>query len=159
MRRLERVAGLLQDLGRALRGHGADFLDDAGEGAALDELHRQEDQAVGGLAEIVDGADVGMVDPGRVGGLAVEPRDGVRIVRHGLRHHLDGALASHLHVLAEIDRAHAAFAQFLLDVIVAADDAAHEVGRAADVAEGRAVVGAELLIIRPLIATGRTDFH
>jgi len=69
-----------------------------------------------------------MVDPGRVGRLAVEPCDGVGVVRHGLRHNLDGAFASHLDVLAEIDRAHATFAQLLLDVIIAADDGAHEIG-------------------------------
>ena len=58
-----------------------------------------------------------MNDARRVRGFPRESRRGFSIVHQRGAHHLDGALPIHLHVLAEIDPTHPAFADALQNVI------------------------------------------
>ena len=58
VRRLERARRLPRDLRRARRGERAERLAQLRERLALDELHREVDQPVRRLAEVVDAGDV-----------------------------------------------------------------------------------------------------
>ena len=53
-----------------------------GERLALDELHREVDQPVGRLAEVVDPRDVRVIDPAGVRRFAIEAADRVGVVHH-----------------------------------------------------------------------------
>ncbi len=105
---------------------------------AFDVLHREVEQAVRRFAEVVDLRDVRMVDSAGVGGLAIEPADGVRGERHVGAHHLHRALATHAHVLGEIDAAHAALAEHGEDLVSIGDDLSDQAiaGRRVRVAHG-----------------------
>ena len=83
------------------------------------------------LAEVVDRRDVRMGDPARVRRFAIEAADRVDVLHHAGVHHLQRALAPHLHMLGEIHLAHAAFAELLQNVIALGDDRADEIGAAA----------------------------
>ena len=79
VRHRQRLARLPRDLAARARGQRALRAQDVGERLALDELHREVDQPLGRLAEVVDPGDVRVVDPARVRRLAVEPADGVGV--------------------------------------------------------------------------------
>jgi len=80
------------------------------------------------------------------------------VVNHGLGHDLDGALPAHLHVFAQVHRAHAAFAQLLDDVVPVGNHAADQVATRRRPERGT-VVGAELGVVRPLGAARRAGLH
>ena len=65
------------------------------DGGTLWELRqaREIDEPLRGLSEVVNRADVGVVDASRVRRFAVEPRDRLGVVGHRLGHDLDGAVA------------------------------------------------------------------
>ena len=72
------ISRLTNNLGRACRLERALLLDHLRERRTVHELHRQEDQPVRRLTEVVDARDVRVVDATRVRRLAVEPADGIR---------------------------------------------------------------------------------
>jgi len=76
------VVGLPGDARGTQRGQRALRLDDVGERLAFHELHRQVDQPLGSLAEVIDPGDVRVVDPAGVRRLAVEAADRVGVVDH-----------------------------------------------------------------------------
>ena len=159
VRDLQRVGRLMDDACRPRPRQRAGVLDDVRERLPLDELHREVDQPLGRLSEIINRADVRMVHPAGVGRLAIEPRDRVRVlVRPGI-HHLDRALAPHLHVLGEVDAPHAAFAELLDDVVAIRDHRSHEVALLRRALERGAVARAEPLGHRVLGAARRAELE
>jgi len=62
------------------------------------------------LADVVDRADVGMVESGRGASLALKPLERLRISCKRLREELEGDSASQPHVLGLVDHTHAATA-------------------------------------------------
>jgi hypothetical protein len=70
------------------------------------------------LADIVDGADVGMIQRGRGLRLAFEALAGGRVVEVGLREELQSHVAVKTGVLGFVDDAHAAAPEFLEDAVV-----------------------------------------
>src|SRR5439155_17120404 len=80
MRGLECLRGLQKNRGCAGQGQRTVALEHVGQRLTLDELHGEVDQPVGRFAEVVDRADVGMVDAAGVRCLPVETRDGIGIV-------------------------------------------------------------------------------
>src|SRR5213593_1872117 len=129
------------------------------ERLALDELHREIDEPVRSLTEIIDGTDVGVRDAAGVRGLAVEAGHRLRIVHHGGVHHLDGAAAPHLHMLGEVDLPHASLAQLLHDVVAVGKHLAHEILCRARRAQGLPVVRAESHLVAILGGTDGADLH
>jgi len=61
-------------------------------------------------ANVMDGADVGMVQCGRGPRLALEPLDSLRIGREGSREELQGDVPAELEILGLVHHAHAATA-------------------------------------------------
>ena len=87
-----------------------------------------------------------MIDPARIGRLAIEATDRVGILHHCRIHHLEGALAPHLHVLDEIHLPHPTLAQLAKHVIPIGDDRPDEITGLVLQPQGRAVFGAKPLI-------------
>ena len=82
----------------------------------LDVLHRDERLAVGGLAERVDDADVGMAEGGGGPRLLLEAAH-AGVVRAELAgQHLDRDAAAQLHVVRQVHLAHAAGAELPADL-------------------------------------------
>jgi hypothetical protein len=69
---------------------------------ALDELEREVDGAVVQLSEVHRRHDVRVVDVGRRRGLALEPRDDLRVLRVLRVEHLHGERLPHHHVLRRV---------------------------------------------------------
>src|SRR6476646_9991808 len=82
----------------------------------LHVLHHEVDQPLA-FTVVEHGGYVGMDDARRVRRLAGETRGGLVIVHQRRAHHLDGALAIHLHMLAEIHSAHPPLTDALEDVV------------------------------------------
>ena len=103
-------------------------LDELRERLAVDELHREIDQPVRRLAEVVDRGDVRVLDPARVRRFAIEAADRVRrrAPSPGCIT-LIALLPPHLHVLGEIHLAHAAFADAANHVVAIGEDGADEI--------------------------------
>jgi hypothetical protein len=156
---LETVGALAEEVNGAGQGKRAGFLEHGGERLALHELHGEVDGAVFRLAEVVDRADVGVIDPAGVGGLAIETGNGLRIVAHPGAHHLDGALPPHLDVLGEIDRAHPAFAQLFRDVITVGNNLAYQVAAGVGRPKRLPVALAEPDFIPILRPADRAELH
>src|SRR5207247_9333601 len=120
VRGLQRVRHLDEDVHRPGHWEGALPLEHVGERLSLDEFHREVDQALGRLAEVVDSTDARVADAARVGCFAIEARHGVWVVDHGGVQYLDGALPPHLHMLGKIHLPHAPLAELLEDVVASA---------------------------------------
>ena len=109
-----------QHLAAAPRQTGADvgegFVadDPTAQGLALQELGDRVDDPVG-VAEVVDGEDVGVGERGHRLGLALEPRQSQLVLHQMLGQHLDGNRAIEGEVGGEVDLAHAAGAEAALD--------------------------------------------
>src|SRR5205085_1668174 len=84
--------------------------DDLGEGPAFEVGHGEEEGAAD-LADVVDGAEVGVVDGGGGAGLAEEALARLRAVAGGEGGDLEGDAAVELRVVRQVDRPHAALAQ------------------------------------------------
>src|SRR6185437_5650689 len=121
------------------RGERALLRDERGERRSVDELHRQVDQSIGRLAEIVDGGDVWMTDAARVGRFAIESADRIDVRHQPGVEHLEGALAAHLDVFGEIDLAHAAFAELAQHTVTVGDDRADQIGARCGAPQGRTI--------------------
>src|SRR5439155_9502007 len=88
------------------------------EGRTLNERHGEEMYATD-LIDVVDLAEVGMIDAGGQTGLAAEAfEDRLPITWLEVRH-LERDLAAELAILGEVDGAHAASAQLREDAIAA----------------------------------------
>ena len=85
---------------------------------AADVLHAEEAGAVG-LADVVNLDDVRVRELGGGVGLAGEPGDEHRVGRPPLAHHLEGDVAVERELPGEVDRAHAAAAEFAFDRVAA----------------------------------------
>src|SRR6185437_7926552 len=156
---LERGRHLDGDVGGPGNGQRALFPDQLRERLALDELHGQVDEPVGSLTEVVDGTDVGVRDAAGVRCLAIEAGHRFGVVDHGGVHHLDGAAASHLHMLGEVHLPHAPLTQLFHDVVAVGQHLAHEILRRPRRAQGLPVVRAEPHIVAILGRTHRADLH
>ena len=71
------------------------------------------------LADVVDGADVGMVQCGSGLGFALEARERLRVAGNVFRQELQGDEAVEPSVLGLVDHTHAAAAELLDDAVVA----------------------------------------
>jgi hypothetical protein len=87
------------------------------ERAALDELHRDEDDALV-LFDGVDGDDARMIERGDGACLALEARPAIRIAGALARKHLQRDLASELQVVGNKHLAHAALTERADDAVV-----------------------------------------
>ena len=81
-----------------------------GKRRALDELHRQVDDLLRRLAEVVDGRHVGMGDAAGIGCFPVEPADRIGIVQQRRVHDFQGTSPSHPDVFGQVNAPHAALA-------------------------------------------------
>ena len=93
---------------------------------ALQQLHDEERHALGRRADIVDGADVRVLQRGNRAGLALEPRAALRIARDVERQHLDGDGPIEPRVAGRVDFAHPARAEQRDDLVRAQAGAAGE---------------------------------
>jgi len=87
------------------------------EGLSFEQFHSDEGLAFV-LINVVDRADVGMVERGRRLGLTLESLQGLPVLREFFRQELQGDGALELGVLGLIDHTHAPAAQLLQDAIV-----------------------------------------
>src|SRR5204862_1286362 len=115
VRVLQGAAGLLEDAERLLEGEGARLLEDLGQGAPFDALHRVPEEGAGG-ADAVDGDDVGVVERGGDLGFALEAFGGVGAVSELQRQDFEGDGAVELDLVGEVDERHAAAAEQLVDL-------------------------------------------
>ncbi len=96
------------------------------QGAPGDELHDEEEGAVGLFAEVEDGDDVGVSEPGEDAGLAHEVVGVSIVVGSEAVEDLDGDGPLQVGLHAAVDVAHASRADDLLDADVLADGASDE---------------------------------
>jgi hypothetical protein len=87
------------------------------EGAALQVLHRDEVPAFI-LVDIIDGADVGMIQSGGCLSLASESLERARVRRHIFRQEFQGDKTAEFGVLGLVDDPHPPAAQLLDDPVV-----------------------------------------
>ncbi len=115
VRRLERLGDLPRNRQRLVE-RKRPLHDAVRERRALDELHHQRGHAARFL-EAVDVGDVWMVQRSQRPGLALQPRQTLRIRRHAGGQHLDCHVAIEAGVAGAIDLTHAAGADLLDDVV------------------------------------------
>ena len=70
------------------------------------------------LADLVDGADIGVIQGGRGASLAAEALEGLGIVGYIFRQKLERDEAAKLSVLSLVDHPHSATAEFFHDAVV-----------------------------------------
>jgi hypothetical protein len=87
------------------------------EGLAFEQLHDEEGPALV-LADVIYGADVGMIESGSSAGFALEAFDGQAIGGHVFWKKLESDEAVEARVLGFVDDAHAAPAEFFYDAIM-----------------------------------------
>ena len=87
------------------------------EGHAVQELHDQEGAAVV-LADVVDGADVGMIQGGGRFGFAAETLQGLMILGEIVGEEFESDEAPETGVLGFVDDTHPAAAEFLHDPVM-----------------------------------------
>src|SRR5207302_10482866 len=86
------------------------------QGSALQALHDDERSAVL-LPDIVDGADIGVVEAGGAAGLALETGKRIGIADQVVREEFEGDEAVETRILGLVDHAHSAYAQFFCDAV------------------------------------------
>ncbi len=91
--------------------------EDLVERRPVDQLHDDEAAAFV-LADVVEGADVGVVEGRGGAGFALEPLGGERIGRHRLGQELQRDVAAEAEILGAVDHAHAAGTQPIDDAVV-----------------------------------------
>src|ERR1700722_8403061 len=89
----------------------------------VEKLHGDESLAI--LADVVDRADVGMVERGRGVGFASKAGERLRVHFHLFGQELEGDKTMQARVFGFVDDAHSAAAQFLDDVVVRDDTPDH----------------------------------
>ena len=87
------------------------------EGLALQQLHGDE-RAAFEFADVVNGADVGVIEGGGGASFAAEAFDGLRVLRNFVREKFQRDVAAEARVLGFVDHAHATAAEFFEDVVV-----------------------------------------
>ena len=129
----DRLADLLEDRRATGAGRrpGRLRLQQRGEGAPLDQLHREEGPAVGERAQLVDRHDPGVLELAADLRLLDEPADQVGVVAVLVQEDLDGQVAPQVGVAALEDRAHAAAGDLAEELV-----AASRVGRRAAAGPG-----------------------
>ena len=128
VRFVERAAHLAHDLDDAIGGDRSLLGDDVGERLSRDELHRNVEGAVVRRAEVEDLDRIRVLELRDGAALAVKARDDRGILREVRVQRFDGDLAdgrAHL-LLADVDLAHAAFAEHAGHAEAAADDLSDE---------------------------------
>ena len=113
LRDLTRDLEELPDRQRPVRQHRVEVL-------PFEELHRDEVPALG-LADVVDRADVGVVENRRGARLALEPHDAVGPVERLVDDELQRDVPAEPDVLGFIDDAHAALAEHSQNAVVGDD--------------------------------------
>ena len=103
--RREPCAQLTGHLVRLGRGQRADAVEQRRQVLAVDELHRQEREALG-FADVVDAAHVGVRDLAGVANLRSEPLERARHVQERTRQELDRDGLLELEVVGAIHHAH-----------------------------------------------------
>src|SRR5439155_5329309 len=93
------------------------LVEDVPERSALDERHGDEDD-VRGHDEVVNGEDVGMVEPGERLRLELEALEERAVVLQGRGQRLERNLAAERLLDGAVDDGHAAGAEALFDVVV-----------------------------------------
>ena len=139
VRVLERAQDLAHDLRARARGGSGPAAMPSDSDCAREELHHQEQRAVGGAAEVGDGDDVRVGEAAGGLGLALEAARELVLAAELGQQDLDREIAAHHHVLGAVDGAHAADADAADDAVALADDGADERidhGRAAEGTEG-----------------------
>ena len=116
VRAAERAGDLPRDVERASLRERPDR-DLVAQVLALHEFEHQENRAVGELAEVGRGGDVGVLDVRRRHRLALEPRDDLGHRGELAVQDLDREPLAHEHVLGGVDPTHATFAQQRVDAI------------------------------------------
>ena len=91
-------------------------LEPLAERLALEQLHGGVDGALL-AAEVVYGEDVGVREGGHRLRLALEAREGLRVLGEVPRQHLDGDVALELRVPCPVDDTHAALAELREDLV------------------------------------------
>ena len=115
VRRFQRVSDLLRD-GQRLVDRDRPARDALREVLALDEFHHERADAAG-FFETVDVGDVRMVQRGQGPGLALKPRDPLRVGGERLGQDLDRDGAIQLRVPRAVDFTHAAGAERRQDLV------------------------------------------
>ncbi len=87
------------------------------QGLALEQLHRDEGLALV-LVDVVDRADVGVLERGGGPRLALQPLERLRVPAELLRQELQRHAAAELQILGFVDDAHAAAAELREDAVV-----------------------------------------
>ena len=124
VRRIQRVGKLDAQVQNfvGLEGLGADAVL---EGLPLQQFHGDERPAFV-LVDVVDGADVGVIEGGGGLGLALEALQGLMVLGHFFRQELERDEAMELGVLGLIDDTHTAASELLQHAIVGNRLANHE---------------------------------
>jgi len=113
---VERVRHLDPNLQNAIQIHGA-IRDQVLQGRAVEKLHHDERLPVL-LVNLVDGADVRMVQPGSGLGFPLEAAESLRVLGHILGQELEGNKAIQFDVFGLVDDAHATAAELLDNPVV-----------------------------------------
>ncbi len=114
--RVERIGDFDAQRENRLQFHGAPG-DEVLERDAVEELH-DEEGAAALLANVVDGADVGMVQRRGGLGLAAKALEGLAILREIVGKKLEGDEAAETRVLGFVDHAHAAATELFDDPVM-----------------------------------------
>ncbi len=93
----------------------------------VQKFHRDEGP-IPALSDLVDGADVGMIEGGSRAGLTPEAFQSLRIRRHIVGQEFQGDKAAQVNILRLIDDAHTAAAELFNDAVVRYDLADREDG-------------------------------
>jgi len=94
---------------------------------AVQELHDDERVAIV-LADLVDGADIGMIERGRGARFAAKAFEGLLVSRQLVWQEFKGNEAAQFRILGFIDNAHAAATKLLDDPVMRNDLPNHAVG-------------------------------
>ncbi len=116
MRRIQRIANIQSDLQKAMqlyRFARRSVL----QSDAIEKLHDDE-RLVLIIVDLMDGADIGMVESGSRARLAPEARQSDRILRYIWRQKLDRHETAEFQVLSLVDHSHAAAAEFFHNAVV-----------------------------------------
>ncbi len=124
VRRLQSRTRLRDDVNRFFRGELSFLGKNRAQVLTFDELHGDELHAFG-FAEVVDADDVPVRDLSRQDQFLFEARQNCRIAREVWPYDLQAQCTVDFQIVRLVDRAHAAHAQQFLDLVAAAQHAAH----------------------------------